>query len=188
MNTPNNKRRKASRDKIEKTFVELVQTKEINEISVTDICKITHLNRSTFYANYLDIYDLADKIREKLEAEVNDLYREERERKYNSHYFLKLLKSIKENQIFYRTYFKLNMDQTTEFRFEYDYNLAKVFYEEKYIEYHIEFFMAGFNAIIKKWLFNGCIETPEEIESIITSEYKNKNIDKWYSYFIMYLV
>lgn len=74
MNIPNNKRRKTSQEKIEKVFIELIQTKNINEITVTDICKKTNLNRSTFYANYLDIYDLAAKIRKKLELEVEKLY------------------------------------------------------------------------------------------------------------------
>ncbi len=60
MNTPNNKRRKASQDKIEKVFIKLIQKYELNEISVSDICKLAEINRSTFYANYLDIYDLAD--------------------------------------------------------------------------------------------------------------------------------
>lgn len=177
MNTPNNRRKKESQEKIEKTFVELIQAKEIHEISVTDICKKTNLNRSTFYANYLDIYDLADKIREKLELEVDNLYKEEKEHNYNSNDFLKLFKHIKENQIFYRTYFKLNMDKNTKLsQYEYDYHLAKTIYKNKHIEYHIEFFMAGFNAIIKKWLYNDCKESPEEMNEIIIQEYQNKNI------------
>lgn len=178
MNKPNNKRKRKSQEKIEKTFVEFLQKKEINEISVTDICKKTNLNRSTFYANYLDIYDLADKIKEKLEIEVENLYKEEKENNYNSNDFLKLFKNIKENQIFYRTYFKLNMDKNTKIsQYEYDLHLAKMMYNDKHIEYHIEFFMAGFNAIIKKWLSNGCKESPEEMNEIIISEYKNKNIN-----------
>ena len=60
MNTPNNKRRKESIDKIEKAFIVLLQTNELDNISVSEICKITSLNRSTFYSNYIDIYDLAD--------------------------------------------------------------------------------------------------------------------------------
>lgn len=176
MNKPNNKRKKQSQEKIEKVFVQLIQEKEINEISVTDICKITNLNRSTFYANYVDIYDLANRIKEKLEKEVDMLYQEEREKKQNSHNFLKLFQNIKENQIFYKTYFKLNMDKNTKIsQFEYDIHLAKQIYNDKHIEYHLEFFKAGFNAIIKKWLFNGCIETPEEMNNIIISEYNNKN-------------
>ena len=40
----------------------------------------------------------------------------------------------------------------------------------------MEFLKAGLNAIIKKWLNNGCKEFPEEIELILKEEYKNKNI------------
>ena len=58
---------------------------------------------------------------------------------------------------------------------EYDYNLSKELYDDKYIDYHMEFFKAGLNAIIKKWLSNGCKESPEEIESILKSEYLSKN-------------
>ena len=75
MNTPNNKRKKESMERIEKVFIELLQTKELNEISVSDICKRAGLNRTTFYANYTDIYGLADAIRDKLENEAFGLYK-----------------------------------------------------------------------------------------------------------------
>lgn len=176
MNTPNNKRKKESQKKIEKVFVELIQAKKINEISVTDICKKANLNRSTFYANYLDVYDLADKIKKKLEAEINHLYEEERKTGQNSNNFLKLFRHIQDNQIFYRTFFKLEMDKGYLIT-EYDNTLSKILFDDKFIDYHIEFFRAGFNAIIKKWLYGGCLETPEEIEAILKEEYKNKNIN-----------
>lgn len=98
MNKTSNKRKKASQEKIENVFLELIQTKEINEISVTDICKRANLNRTAFYANYMDIYDLADKIRYNLERDVLNLYSDERKKKYNSHDFLKLLKVNTENR------------------------------------------------------------------------------------------
>ena len=177
MNTPNNKRRKETRDKISKVFITLLQTKEITEISVTDICKLAKINRSTFYVNYLDIYDLADKIGQDLEQDVFSLYQEERDTNHNSNNFLKLFKHIKDNQIFYQTYFKLKMDQNLITQ-EYDYQLLKELYDDKHIDYHMEFFKAGLNAIIKKWLSNGCKESPEEIESILKSEYSNKNNTK----------
>ena len=176
MNTINNKRRKETRNKISKVFINLLQNKEINEITVTDICKLAKINRSTFYVNYLDIYDLADKIGKDLEQDVLSLYQEERETNRNSNNFLKLFKHIKDNQLFYKTYFKLNMDKNLITQ-EYDYHLSKELYNDKYIDYHMEFFKAGLNAIIKKWLDNGCKESPEEIEYILKSEYK-KNLDK----------
>lgn len=174
MNTPNNKRRKNSQEKIERAFVHFLQTKEINEISVTDICKEAKLNRSTFYANYLDVYDLAEKIVKKIENDVFMLYQEERKTKNNTNDFLKLFRHIKENQIFYKTYFKLNRDKHFIIQ-QYDTNLSKLMYEDKFIDYHIEFFMAGLNAIVKKWLNNDCKESPEEIDHILKSEYQSKH-------------
>ena len=52
MNIKNNRRRRASRDAIENIFIELLQTKSLIEITVSDICKKAGLNRSTFYQLY----------------------------------------------------------------------------------------------------------------------------------------
>ena len=48
MNIPNNKRRKESREKITKAFLELMQSHELREISVTEICEMAQVNRTTF--------------------------------------------------------------------------------------------------------------------------------------------
>ena len=77
MNTPNNKRKKESIERIERVFLDMLQTRELAEISISDICKQAKLNRTTFYANYTDIYGLADSIRDKLEADLSNLYRDE---------------------------------------------------------------------------------------------------------------
>lgn len=175
MNTPNNKRRKKSQDNIKLVFIELIQNKELKDITVTDICEKAKLNRSTFYANYLDVYDLADKIKEELEQEIIDLYPEEVKSKKSSNNFLKLFYHIKDNQLFFKTYFKLSYSIET--KMGYDLALASLFYNNENIDYHIEFFAGGFNAIIKKWLDEGCKKTPEEINQILIDEYKNKNID-----------
>ena len=173
MNTKNNKRRRESVAKIEHTFVELLQTKPLNQITVSDICKKAGLNRTTFYANYLDIYDLADKIKEHLESELKRLYRDERINKFNSNDYLKLFRHIKDNQIFYKTYFKLGYDNNYKILL-YDTEQAEKYFNNKHIEYHIEFFKNGVNAVVKKWLENDCLETPEEIAEIIQSEYQGR--------------
>ena len=173
MNIKNNRRRRESVRRIEKTFIELLQTKELHEITVSDICKRCELNRSTFYANYIDIYDLADKVRANLEEEVNQLYKAEKTLKFNNNDYLKLFRHIKDNQLLYQTYFKLGYDN--QFKLEqYDTNLARQHFGNRYIEYHVEFFRSGFNAIVKMWLAGGCRETPEEMEQIIRSEYRGR--------------
>ena len=173
MNTEKNKRRKKSQDKIEKIFLQLIQRKNIEDISVSTICELADLNRSTFYANYIDIYDLAIKVQKNMEVEFANFQLSNNSKQDPSGY-LNMFKHIKDNQIFFKTYFKLeeiSKNVPTQYRIE----LAERYYDNKFIDYHIEFFRAGLNAIIKKWLNNGCKESPEEINEIITSEYKNKN-------------
>lgn len=170
MNVKNNKRRRESQEKIEKAFIELLQTKEIKDITVSEIIQKTQLNRSTFYANYVDIFDLADKTREILENEFSNLFAD-----YD--YFnentgaLKMFIHIKENQLFYNTYFKLCYDDKHLVSI-YDPKRAEIENVEGNIKYHIEFFRNGLNAIIKLWLKNGCSESPEEMARILKSEYR----------------
>ena len=176
MNKPNNKRKKASQEKIEKAFIELIQTRNIEEVTVTDICNLTHLNRSTFYANYLDIYDLVDKIKIKMIEDFFDIYKDEATNQYHSYDFLKLFYHIKENQLFYKTYFKLNFDLTDSVKYIDSNEVERFHADSKNIDYHVEFFKAGLNAIIKKWLNSGCIESPEEIVNILKAEYTKKEL------------
>ncbi len=173
MNTKNNKRRRLTQETMEKVFIELLQSREISQITVSDVCKITGYNRSTFYANYLDIYDLADKIRDKLEREVYELY--ENDLFYNcGNDYLKLFRHIQENQLFYITYFKLGYDS------KHIVDLGSISRQQKgfpqeHLDYHIAFHKAGLNAIIKKWLASGCDQSPEAMVKIIQDEYTNRH-------------
>ncbi|MBQ2661984.1 MAG: TetR/AcrR family transcriptional regulator C-terminal domain-containing protein [Clostridia bacterium] len=172
MNVKNNKRRRDSQDKIEKAFIKLLQSHDIKNISVSDIIKATGLNRSTFYANYLDIFDLADKTREKLEKEFSNLFAD-----YD--YFnersgaLKMFTHIKENQLFYKTYFKLCYDDKHLIS-KYDAKRAEKENVTANIKYHVEFFRNGLNAIIKLWLTDGCKESPEEMAEVLKQEYRGR--------------
>lgn len=177
MNTKNNKRRQETLHNIESAFLDFLQTKELAQITVSDICKAADINRSTFYANYLDVYDLADKLKEKLEAQVAQLYSEEYETYTNSNDYLKLFRHIYDNQILYNTYFKLGYDGRFQITL-YDTDLAEKRFGGRFVDYHLEFFMQGLNAIIKKWLAGGCTETPKEMMEILDSEYKGKT-DLW---------
>lgn len=172
MNTKNNKRRKESQEKISRAFIELLQSREIKDITVSDIIKMTGLNRSTFYANYLDIFDLADKVREELEQDFSNLFAD-----YD--YFnersgaLKMFQHIKDNQLFYKTYFKLCYDEKHLISV-YDPKRAEQEQLSGNMKYHIEFFRNGLNAIIKLWLAGGCKESAEEMAEVLKQEYRGR--------------
>ena len=174
MNTSNNKRRKASIERIENIFMELLENKELDQVSVSDLCKRAHFNRSTFYANYNDIYDLADKLRRKIEMTFTQLYQEEITQSFNSNDYLKLFRHIRDHQMLYRTYFKLGYDDNYHI-IAFDKELAEEHFQNRFIKYHMEFFRAGITHIIKLWLKNGCQESPEDMFEIIKSEYQGRD-------------
>ncbi len=173
MNVKNNRRRQLSREKIESCFIRLLQTRELSRITVSDICKETGLNRSTFYANYADVYALADAIRESLEQEVAELFLPDEASKYNGGDWETLFAHIRDNRLFYETYFKLGYDSEHEADIS---SLAADYqiFPEAEMSYHVEFFRSGFNAIVKKWLRGGCKESPGDMNRILKNEYSGR--------------
>ncbi len=47
-------------------FCQFYQTRPIEKISVSELCKKTGYNRSTFYKNFEDIYDLLNQLEDQL--------------------------------------------------------------------------------------------------------------------------
>lgn len=172
MNKPDNKRKRASQDKIKTAFLDLLKNKEVHEISVSEIVKMAEINRSTFYENYFDIYDLANQIKKDMFDKIISLYPNEAESRTHSHKFINLFRNIRENQEYYSLLLKLNFDFSTYYDFvDYD-SVMKHLGTTENLDYHIEFFKAGMNAIVRKWLSGGCKETPEEINDVLVREYR----------------
>lgn len=177
MNTVNNKRHQQSKSSIIKAYMNLVVSRnDVKSITVSDICKKAGINRTTFYAHFLDIDDLIREVYEIMLTEYLHVFQDESDSGVHSFDFNKLFINIKENQIFYRIYFKLGFDFKEIFLQNGALDIAGHFYSDlNHLDYHIAFFEAGITAIIKKWLDTGCKEEPEMISQIIADEYQKKN-------------
>lgn len=172
MNTKNNKRRRASVERIKSAFLSLLEHKPPAHIKVADICKLAGINRSTFYANYLDVYDLADKLYSELEQEVIGLFEQKQSSDQYEADFLELFRHINTHRDKYTFYFKLGYE-SRHFRLPDAFDFENVI-DEQMKEYHIEFFRNGLNAIIKRWLESDCHETPEQMCEILLCEYRGR--------------
>lgn len=87
---------------IEKNFIELLRAKRLSKITVKELCELSEINRSTFYKYYEDVYDLFDKMLEKVRTEFRTIIlkinKQGREQA-----FTELLEKIKENKDVYIT-------------------------------------------------------------------------------------
>ena len=173
MNIKNNKRHQDTIRTIEHAFMDLLKEKDLSRIKVSTLCNAAGISRGTFYANYIDIYDLADKLQRRLQSEVHALLTKDNDLQFTEKDFLMLLQHIKENQALYSFYFKLEHSDTHHFLLSdsalYGKNLPNM-------DFHIAFFEAGFNAIVKKWLDTGCTIPSQEVLDILVSEYQGRII------------
>ena len=55
---------------IKAAFLELVQTKPVQKITVTELAKQAEISKGTFYLHYLDIYDLYNQMVEETVAKI----------------------------------------------------------------------------------------------------------------------
>jgi AcrR family transcriptional regulator len=56
---------------LKESFIELLEKKDISQISIKEICEDADINRATFYSHYSDQYDLLRKIENELLDNVN---------------------------------------------------------------------------------------------------------------------
>ena len=171
-NTINNKAKRDSRERMIKALFELVQTRKVQDISISELCELAQVNRTTFYNHYDNINKLAEDARGSILTEYARQF-ENNTDGFTPDNFLVMFRHFYNNQIVYRTYFKLNPSYT-ELLDYYDKELARRHYpgqNDNLVRYHAEFFAAGITVIIKRWLAGGCKETPEEMVNVIVSEY-----------------
>ncbi|NEG69363.1 TetR/AcrR family transcriptional regulator [Bifidobacterium choloepi] len=168
-------RRRNSQDRIEAAFRQLLETKELGDIKVNEITKLAGVNRSTFYANYLDIDDLAETVRTQMFEHYLALYPREAETRSHSYNYLPMFQEISEHPDFFRMMMKLNFDYESYYDEHLEASEAEKYLgTAEHMDYHIAFFKAGINAMLRKWLEEGCTVPPEEMVAILETEYRGR--------------
>lgn len=180
MNQKYNQRFIENEKKIEQAFFTLLQQKGDSQITVREICELSSINRSTFYHHYQDIPDLMTKVECRLNCELLSVFRETYSSSPDPHsyfcldYLTLLITHIEKYAVFYHAYLQRSPEMIMEENFSllWENFYKPVFLEygvtkENYMLYYFNFFKAGFLQTIKRWLANGCPESPEELSRII---------------------
>lgn len=163
---------------IRESLLTLLSQKELQQITVTEICRLSGINRSTFYAHYQDIYEVMDAVQQELYDEIvrdfGELYTPESgPLSYN--YLLALAAHMKKHRTFYLAYL------SGQYPSAFDRNrsillneIATPIYEQLHVpessrRYYFNFFWWGVLAVLQQWLREGCRESPKEITNVLSS-------------------
>ena len=174
------RRTKRTKIALKNHFMELLKIKPIQKITVTELCDIVDINRSTFYKHYFDLYALLEDIEKDFYHQI-DLLMEDiiAQPLKPQHVSRRILQYILENkEILYLFIYKNNgenfWNQINE----------KVFYlfREKTLQAYIIpdhikkaefedtllFITYGCYAIYRKWIINNCQENLDPLANRIT--------------------
>ena len=146
MNIPNNKRSLATEERLKNTLMALLKDKELADISVTELCEVTDIDRSTFYAHYEDVFALGNTCAADIEKRLS-------EATHATDDFAWIFEYIKEHPEVFSIYFKLGVSKTTG-------------------DYKMIFFRNGANSVAKMWFAGGCIESTQQMGEIVKREYE----------------
>lgn len=177
------RRKKYSLRMIRQAFLELLTEKDMDSITVTEICNLADINRGTFYKYYSDIYDL---FQQTCDAFLNELYNiiiisadENDNKSRNINEILNdALGIVSQNTDLLAILRKTNnfnvivpkiisfLKPTISDRLK---NLSPVIPDNE-MDYLAEFIGGGCGAIARKWLDDGMTVPKEEISNMM---YKN---------------
>lgn len=182
MNKPNNKRSQNTDEAIIRAaFTAMVEGKKsVSKITVREICERAQINRSTFYAHYMDVYDLFEKV----ESQMAQMFQENFRSIEESWDFLLAMERVFQFIYEYRDFFGFYFQEVNQVS-SIIHILVTPFQEqidqlksqrpegevEGEINYHFNFFTAGVGAMIAHWLDTGCKETPAQLVEVLKREY-----------------
>ena len=141
-------------------LAELLTQKSIQNITVKELTDKVDIHRSTFYANFTDIYDLYSQIEDAIVQEISDIFTENYS--VDSKAFFEILfKYISENRQVCRMYLGKNVSSTFSNRLT---DLFKEAYllcwQNEYgfigtaeqLDYYTHFYLSGSLAVVGKWM------------------------------------
>lgn len=175
MNQKNNQHFKRTHLQIQNALLEL--SKRSDPVTVSAICKLCQINRSTFYLHYEDIFSLLREMEDRIYAEMRESFLLEPENArvpFSKESYCVFARHVRENQDFYRIFFKMNTTFPIDEGFEgaWDSIIVPHFnhrgiFDEKIILLRFICFQAGFTNTLRAWVDGGCLQSCEEVASII---------------------
>lgn len=175
MNTKNNQRFRETEIRMESATLELMKRMKFDKITIKKICETAGVNRSTFYAHFLDIYDMLNKMEVHLSHELLINYPDSEVIMFSSKSFIPFLQHIKKHQYFYRISLQSRRDFPLRQGYEQLWNQVikphcqkSGIISEDDMMYYFVYYQAGITNVLKRWVNNGCTESEEKLAQILT--------------------
>ena len=176
MNTANNQLHRETEKRLREALLQDLEQERVP--SVGQLCERAGINRSTFYRHYADVYALMETVEREIQ---HGLYQSIADRdspladlSKSPALLESLLVYVGQNRHFYRVYLSRGdaVFAGESFQYVWEHQFVPMFQahhveNEAHMRYYYEYIRAGFVALTRRWLENGCVETPAELAGIL---------------------
>lgn len=157
---------------------DLIKTKKLSNITITELCTAAKINRNTFYYHYNNIFEFLDEHKKIIIEDLNEI--SEISKTHNKQNLVEVFTVLKKHPHFLNILISPNCDLDF-FNEIFDVASSKasiIFTKDPSIITNREKLLcaycnAGCNAVIITWIMNDMKETPEEIADFIWLSSKN---------------
>lgn len=168
--TKGNRRILYTKKVIKESIIELLQEKEIHQITVTDICNKADINRGTFYTHYKDAYDLLQSIEDELFDQVLKYALETPLETHLNTLLINIFDLIAQNKQLCKVLFCkqrgskiLDRILYIAYKLDLDKLIGNFDLDEIYMDYLIKYSIGGIISVIQEWLENDLRESPSDL-------------------------
>lgn len=173
--------------RMDEALIALLEKKDLEYITVKEICEKAGVNRSTFYLHYESIADLVNEAMESVNERFLSYFTKRKkefadqisEKELNNlvlitkDYLRPYLQFVYDNKHVYRASFRnpYGMQVHTKYRYLKDHILepilARFEISDIFHKYYIAYYIEGIAAIIREWLHTNCKDSIDTIATVI---------------------
>ena len=171
---------------MDEALISLLQEKDLEYITVKEICQKAGVNRSTFYLHYETIADLVNEAVEMVNQRFLVYFAEKKGIAdvidhtdlsnlilIKQDYLHPYLRFVSEHKDLYRVAFRNPMEMQANLKFDYikKYIMEPIFQRfnvpKAYWKYYTAYYIEGTAAIVREWLAADCRDSIEMVASVI---------------------
>lgn len=180
--------------KMDRAMLKLLEDREFEKISVSEICRVAGVNRSTFYDHYQNTYELLKETQREIMREFSESFYEKginfpdiSKLKQNEllfispKYLVPYLEYVKKNRKLFKTYLThlATFEPDEAYSDLFRYVLKPVFFrmgvtDETIMHYMSKFFLSGITAVVNEWISRDCSDKVSFIVEVIIGCVKTK--------------
>lgn len=170
--------KEATKEKIQKAFLDLISEKAFHKISIKKICERADINRSTYYYYYYEQHEILAEIIDELLTLIIDEYFPIEKQDLRRTLFCSVFQIYRN-----RKKLKVIMSSTCETELMHAWYLRWqkqcVYYQdgillpEEYRDWHGDFAFYGIYSIYRRWIMEDCKQSEENICKVLENAIQN---------------